>query len=220
MSTDVSHLGGSKGRILEAAERLFALKGFKDTTIAQLACEAKVNLAAVNYYFGSKRSLIERIIESRLQLISRQCLEELRKIRKTTIQNARQPNIKDVLRAFIKPALTVNGTIQNNGYFLLIACRCFYSPDETIRNIFNHHVKDSFYLCLELMRDVLPDIPERVLLWRIHFVIGSLIHAIYLCSFQSPKPDILPAIENVEYVMSQLLSFLTCGIKAPCQGEK
>lgn len=68
MPTHVKDSGGSRERILEAAERLFALNGFQCTTISQLACEAKGNLAAVNYYFGSKRALIERVVERRLPL--------------------------------------------------------------------------------------------------------------------------------------------------------
>ncbi|WP_170302083.1 TetR/AcrR family transcriptional regulator [Desulfosarcina widdelii] len=209
----------SRERILETAERLFALNGFHRTTITQLTSEAKVNIAAVNYHFGSKRVLIEQIIERRLPLISQRCLEELRKIRKTTIQECCQPDIEDVLRAFIEPALTGNGTIQNSAYFLLIASRGFYNPDDTIRNIFARHVKDNFQLCLELMRDVLPDLPERILLWRIHFAIGSLSHAMHLCGFQLPTPDISPPMESMEFVVNQLLSFVTCGMKAPCQGK-
>ena len=211
--------GDSRERILEVAERLFAFNGYKDTTIAQLACEAKVNLAAVNYHFGSKRALIEQVIERHLPLIRQRCLEELQRIRKIAIQHACQPDIKDILRAFIEPALDVKGKVQNNIYFLLIVCRCFYSHDDTIRNIFTRHVADTFQLCLELMRDALPNMPERALLWRINFAMGSLSHAMHLCGCQFPSTDIFPAIEDVKYVVTQLLSFLTCGIKAPCHEE-
>ena len=217
MPNYVKDSGGSRERILEAAERLFAFNGFQCTTIAQLTSEAKVNLAAVNYHFGSKRALIEQVIERRLPLISQRCMEELREIRKTTIQKACQPDIKEVLRAFIQPALTLNGTTQNGGYFLLIAGRAFYYPDDTIRNLFARHLKPNFQLFLELMRDVLPNVSERVLLWRIHFIMGSLAHAMYLFGFQLRTPEIFPPAENVEYVVNQLLSFLTCGMRAPFQ---
>lgn len=219
MPTHVKDSGGSRERILEAAERLFALNGFQCTSIAQLTCEAKVNQAAVNYHFGSKRALIERVVERRLPLISQQCMEELRKIKKTTVQQARQPDIKEVLRAFIQPALTSGGTIQTGGYFLLIAGRAFYYSDDTIRNLFARHLKPNVQLFLELMRNACPNVSERVLLWRIHFAMGSLAHAMYLCGFQLRRPEIFPPIENVEYVVNQLLSFLTCGMKAPFQTE-
>ncbi|WP_054700157.1 hypothetical protein [Desulfosarcina cetonica] len=112
----------------------------------------------------------------------------------------------------------MNGTIQNGGYFLLIAGRAFYCPDDTVRKLFARHLKPNFELFLELMRDALPDVSERVLLWRIHFTIGSLAHAMHLCGFQLPIPaEIFPPIENAEYMADQLLSFLTCGMRAPCQ---
>jgi AcrR family transcriptional regulator len=209
----------TKTHILNVAEGLFALNGFQRTTIEQLACEAKVNLAAVNYHFGSKRALVERVIKRRLPRISQLSMEELQKIRKTTIQKACQPDIKEVLRAFIEPALTLNETIQNGRSFLLIASRGLYESDDTIRDIFTRHLKPNFQLFLELMRDALPNVSERVLLWRIHFTIGSLTHTMHLCGFQSTAPDIFPPIENAKYVVNQLLSFLACGMNATCPGE-
>jgi AcrR family transcriptional regulator len=48
----------TKKRILDAAERLFAREGFHSTSLRMLTKEAGVNLAAVNYHFGSKEELI------------------------------------------------------------------------------------------------------------------------------------------------------------------
>lgn len=52
----------SKTRILETATRLFAHKGFDGVGMRQLAREAKVNLAMINYFFGSKNKLLEEIL--------------------------------------------------------------------------------------------------------------------------------------------------------------
>ncbi len=48
---------GTKHRLLAVAERLFAERGLAATSIRDLAREAEVNIAAVNYYFGSKENL-------------------------------------------------------------------------------------------------------------------------------------------------------------------
>jgi AcrR family transcriptional regulator len=45
-------------RILDAAEQLFAEKGFAETSLRLITSKAGVNLAAVNYHFGSKKALI------------------------------------------------------------------------------------------------------------------------------------------------------------------
>jgi AcrR family transcriptional regulator len=48
---------GIRERILEVASELFAEKGYRGTTVAQICSTAKVNIAAVNYYFGGKETL-------------------------------------------------------------------------------------------------------------------------------------------------------------------
>src|SRR5690554_5976766 len=48
-------------RILDAAEELFAERGFSETSLRMITSKAKVNLAAVNYHFGSKNALIQAV---------------------------------------------------------------------------------------------------------------------------------------------------------------
>jgi len=52
--------GPTRERILDAACRLFAERGFRGTTVALICRTAKVNIAAVNYYFGSKENLYQQ----------------------------------------------------------------------------------------------------------------------------------------------------------------
>lgn len=46
----------TKTRILDAAEKLFAERGFSETSLRLITSKAEVNLASVNYHFGSKKS--------------------------------------------------------------------------------------------------------------------------------------------------------------------
>lgn len=59
MSTDKKEL------IMKAAIELFAEKGFEGTSIRDLATKADVNVAMVNYYFGTKDKLFEAILEQK-----------------------------------------------------------------------------------------------------------------------------------------------------------
>ncbi|WP_323135376.1 helix-turn-helix domain-containing protein, partial [Dyella silvatica] len=56
----------TKERSLGAAEVLFAQHGFDGASLRQLTAAAGVNLAAVNYHFGSKDRLIEEVFRRRL----------------------------------------------------------------------------------------------------------------------------------------------------------
>jgi AcrR family transcriptional regulator len=52
-------------QIMEAAERLFADKGFAGTSVRDIAEAANVNLAMISYYFGSKEKLMEAMFHHR-----------------------------------------------------------------------------------------------------------------------------------------------------------
>ena len=76
-------------QILEVAETLFAEKGFDGTSIRNIAKEAKINIAMVSYYFGSKERLLEALIlyrtsdlKSQLDNLVKENLEPLAKINK------------------------------------------------------------------------------------------------------------------------------------------
>ena len=61
----------TKSRILDAAEKLFGLNGFEATSLRDITAEAQVNLAAVNYHFQSKDSLIDAVIARRIEPVNR-----------------------------------------------------------------------------------------------------------------------------------------------------
>src|SRR5439155_23704053 len=64
--------------ILEAAERLYADRGFADVTLRDIVAAADVNLAAVNYHFGSKDELIAELFVTLSLANNRERLNELR----------------------------------------------------------------------------------------------------------------------------------------------
>ncbi|WP_428228763.1 TetR/AcrR family transcriptional regulator [Flavobacterium sp.] len=82
-------LNDKKIQILEVAEKLFSEKGFEGTSIRDISKEAKINIAMVSYYFGSKERLLEALIlyktsDLKLQLenLFQENLEPLDKVNK------------------------------------------------------------------------------------------------------------------------------------------
>jgi len=59
----------AREKIINAAEELFAEHGFDNTSVRQLALKAKVNVAMISYYFGSKEKLFETLIEDRTSFL-------------------------------------------------------------------------------------------------------------------------------------------------------
>lgn len=88
MSKNVE-LNDKKIQILEVAEKLFSEKGFEGTSIRDISKEAKINIAMVSYYFGSKERLLESLILYKtsdlkvlLENLSAENLEPLDKVNK------------------------------------------------------------------------------------------------------------------------------------------
>src|ERR1700739_2003496 len=86
--------------ILAAAERLYADRGFGDVTLRDIVAEANVNLAAVNYHFGSKDELIAELFVTRSLQLNRERLSELR-----AAEDARGgvADITEIVRALVGP---------------------------------------------------------------------------------------------------------------------
>ena len=92
----------TKERILGAAEELFAQQGFSGTSLRQVTSRAEVNIAAVNYHFGSKENLVNEVFRRRMDDMSAQRLEMLRKAREEA-----PDSLEAILAAFVQPALAL-----------------------------------------------------------------------------------------------------------------
>ena len=69
---DAAKEAATKAQVLAAAERLFALNGFQNVSVRDITAEAGVNLASVNYHFGSKDALLFEIFRRRTSELNRE----------------------------------------------------------------------------------------------------------------------------------------------------
>ncbi|MGG6373842.1 TetR family transcriptional regulator, partial [Stenotrophomonas muris] len=93
----------TKDRILGAAEELFAQHGFAGTSLRQVTSQADVNIAAVNYHFGSKENLVNEVFRRRMDEMTGARLSQLERAR------AEHPGqLRPVLAAFVEPALALS----------------------------------------------------------------------------------------------------------------
>src|SRR5438876_3885821 len=91
----------TRTRILDAAEELFMQHGFEGTSMRLLTAKAGVNLAAVNYHFGSKDALIEAVFRRRLDPMNIARIAELDNLEAADST----PSPDAIIRAFITPGL-------------------------------------------------------------------------------------------------------------------
>src|ERR1700709_737361 len=92
----------TRAAILNAAERLYADRVFGDVTLRAIVAAADVNLAAVNYHFGSKDELIAELFVSRSLATNRERLNELKAAEE---KGGGRADIASILRALVGPTL-------------------------------------------------------------------------------------------------------------------
>ena len=152
--------GNTQKKILDAAEHLFAKEGFHSTSLRMLTREAGVNLAAVNYHFGSKEELIKAVIERRLLPLNHLRIDKLHGVKELAEQEGRLPGVKEVLQAFIEPTFAFRKSGKGAQDFITLISRSFSEPEGTVRQIFLEMVGPVFELLYKMLCEALPNLPE------------------------------------------------------------
>lgn len=106
MENQRDHNNGSEvsDRILETAESLFARRGF-GVSLREITAVADVNVAAVNYYFGSKTKLTEAVFDRLSSRVNSERLAALEALIATAKDGDTKPDVRDVIKIFVKPYL-------------------------------------------------------------------------------------------------------------------
>ncbi|GAB2579232.1 TetR family transcriptional regulator [Dyella jejuensis] len=198
----------TKERILTAAEALFAQRGFEGASLRQLTAAAGVNLAAVNYHFGSKDNLVEEVFRRRLDQLSARRLAALKRV-------SGQPDttLEDVLGAFIRPALELSHD-GGGSLFMRVLARAFAEHDDSLRKFLSDnygHVMRQF--TTEFAR-LLPHLSKEELYWRIDLVTGALTHAMSGFGIIQRKSDVSETVHR-EQTAAHLIRFAAAGLSAP-----
>jgi AcrR family transcriptional regulator len=199
----------TKERILDSAEYLFANKGLKDTSVRDITSQADVHLAVVNYHFQSKDGLVKAVMERRIATLSRQRLELLDTFEQK-FESGSVP-IEYVLYALLYPGIKM---CFDKPHFLKIAGQIVSHPDEETFIIFVSHFEDVFSRFKEAFAVSLPHISEEELMWRIHFLIGSMIHTWTNHSWLKTLSCGVCELREQDKIINMLIAFCAAGLRA------
>jgi AcrR family transcriptional regulator len=155
--------------ILAAAERLYADRGFGDVTLRDIVAEANVNLAAVNYHFGSKDELIAELFVTRSLALNR---ERLRELRAAEERGSGRANVADILHALVGPSLRgCIGPERDRSTAARFMIRASIESVPPIRRIRNREI-DHLRKFVVALRRALPDRNDAELYWGLHFALA------------------------------------------------
>jgi AcrR family transcriptional regulator len=192
----------TKTRILDAAEKLFGEKGFDATSLRDITTEADVNLAAVNYHFQSKESLIEAAIM--------RCAAPVNDKRIAMLEAAGpNPTVEQIVEAFVGPVLE-----QDFEPIALLMARVLASP-ETMQRVFKHHIETLSRRFAEATAVALPELSLTERMWRLHFVAGSMAHTMTRAPVLRELFGGVLDFDDRKLMIARLVRFAAAGFRAP-----
>jgi AcrR family transcriptional regulator len=203
----------TKNKILDAAEDLFAVKGFNGTSLREITSQAEVNLAAVNYHFGSKKELIKAVMSRYMNELSPRLEVALQKI----CDDEKQPSLIEVFSAFIEPLLWLN-EFKNNGTsnFLQLLGRGYTDSQGFLRWFLTTQYPKVISNFVEAVHKAYPELTAEDIFWRLHFTMGTIV-------FTMSSNDALIDIAQNDFdktidisgVIEQVIPYIAAGVAAP-----
>ena len=195
----INRMTETKQRILDTAERLFGDQGYAATSLRHIIAEAGVNLAAIHYHYGSKEELLDEVVMRKAGPVNADRLALLDRYEAEA--GAGPLAVEKVLEAFLAPVFSV---ADRSPQFVRLMGRMY--GEGLMPMIVERHFQPTVTRFTEAFRRALPDLPNEEMLWRIHFMIGSMAHAL----FGPPNASV-----DAQGVVQRLVTFLGAGFRAP-----
>lgn len=198
----------TREQLVSAAERLFAERGFAGVSVRTIAAEAGVNWSLVGYYFRGKDGLLAEVYRRHCTTLNRERLRLLNEARRAGLQ------LESVIEAFVRPALAeIQGRDGQNQYSRL---RAMLAAEDA--PLFTQLVADNFdqssRTFVAALRACLPDLTADEVLWRFHFVLGTIYYS-------ASSPQRIKAFSrgrcdpgDVEATVRHLVPFLAAGFRS------
>ena len=200
-------------RILDAAELLFADKGFEETSLRTITSKAKVNLAAVNYHFGSKQTLIQAVFSRFLDPFCQGLGAQLDAL---TEQQLEQLTLEDLLALLVKQMLAVEPRSGNDlSIFMRLLGLAFSQSQGHLRRYLQVNYHQLFKRYTLLLVKVAPNLPPLELFWRIHFMMGSAVFSMSgIKALRAMAENDFRVQVSVEQVLNMMVPFMAAGLRA------
>ncbi len=202
----------TKTKIIESAEELFAIDGFHHTTLRAITTKAGVNLAAVNYHFGSKEALLEAIFDRRLLPLNKIRIKRMEAVAKEAKESGKKPDVEEVLRCFTEPTLALLHSKSGAGHFRMLVGRSLSDPDQTVRQLFLKRIQVVIGMLVDLLCLALPDQTRDHVALKLRFALGAMSHTL---TFQN-QGLILANVDQsktIDEVIELLTQFIVKGME-------
>jgi AcrR family transcriptional regulator len=203
----------TKDQILDAAERLFAQNGIDSVSLRTITQEAGVNLAAVNYHFGSKEALVTEVFARRVGQVNGERLRLLGEYEQRTGDGHLE--VEEVLRTFIAPAIRLSHELEHGEMVMQLCSRIYTESQDYVGDMFDKLFQEILERYGVAFQRALPELPFKEIFWRAHFAIGAMLHTMRDQKRLVHMSQGLCDPSDVDSTIERLVQFGAAGMRAP-----
>lgn len=206
-------------RILQEAISRFAHKGSELTTIREITQATQVNLASVNYYFGSKEGLLHAVLDAVLGPLSE---ARSRLLDAAEARYGQQPiPIAVLLDALLRPLVYTAKTPDGGRIVVRLLQHLRATPEHSVTSLLSAQFDQVAHRFFDAFSRALPHLPRAEVIWRYEFARGAAMHVLTDADPRSGRLALLSQglcdNSDDELVLAQLLAFVSAGFSASAQ---
>lgn len=203
---------GTKLRLLEAAEELFADSGFDAVSVRDITAKAGANVAAVNYHFGNREELIAAVMARYTQPVNDERLARLDALEARS--GGKAVPLEELAEAFVRPFMTqVRRSELSEKLFFKLMARTMGDRGSNLPP----EVEDQFRKVLsryaKAVAKSLPELPAEELLWRIHFMTGAMVHGMAHAEALHRLTNGASGAPSAEAMLARVVRFAAAGLR-------
>jgi AcrR family transcriptional regulator len=197
--------------ILDAAERCFGESGFDGVSLRAITELAGVDLALVNYHFGSKDNLLREVIARRARIVHDERVRALEAARHDA--GTRSPSIEAIVTAFLEPLLRrLISDDRGWRYYGSLASQLDVLPQFV--GLTSDVLDPTALHFINALRLALPKAPPQAVYWGYMFLIGSMVQVMSATGRIERLSRGLCRSDDIEGALRELVPFVSAGLRA------
>jgi AcrR family transcriptional regulator len=201
-----------KRRLLDAAEQLFADKGFDVVSVRDVTQLAKANVAAVNYHFGSRDGLIALVVTRYMMPVNEERLARLETLEKKW--SGKAIPLEEIIEAFVRPLVgIVRKSELSERLFCRLLGRIFAMPGDGLPPPVEDQMRNLSERFSRALGKALPLVSPEDLAWRMHFVAGAMIHMLLNQEMLHRLTNGSSGSPTMEATLGRFIRFAAAGLR-------
>lgn len=209
---------GSKRKLLDAAEQLFAEKGFEAVSVRDITQLAKTNVAAVNYHFGSRENLLTMVMTRYMTPVNEERIARLETLERKW--SGKSVPLEEIIDALVRPFVgQVRKSELSERLFYKLMGRTFAQQGDGLPPQIEEQLKNVVQRFTRAFTKALPAVSPDELAWRIHFMVGGMIHMLTHQEILHRLTSGASGTPAMEAIVSRFIRFSAAGLREGLEFE-